>query len=300
MRADTERKIQEAIAGVTDEGQQIDVIARQRGYFMPDADNAFYATVQQYMNNKLNIKQVTNKLLSPIDDAILANKKNLNLMVLWNSIIHTAKRTPYRDDEGHTKLVELMKAIKVHSPPPTAARKDIYSSLSGFGMSARETMDNIPGCGGGYLTPEGHAHANMAYFYACLTKEHVCNFWIYVIWDMRGALENEHNDDKPDRAHHPGTAVQKYNALVPAAAAWVFALGRLLYDKEQDLTQTRTTRGDPGKGGPLWKGKSEFSKGRWALWKSRFKEIAGMDEVGEETRRTAKEAARVMNESEKA
>jgi hypothetical protein len=193
-----------------------------------------------------------------------------------------------------------MKTIKLHAPPPTAARQDLYSNLRDFRMSARETMNDVLGCGADYLEPEGHAYATIAFCYACLTKRKSRAFWIYAIWDMRGALEDEHKDSKPDQGHHSSTAVQKYNTLVPAAAAWVFAMGRLLYEKEQDLTETRPTRDDPAKGGPSWTGKSEFSKARWALWKSRFEQIAGMDEVSEETRRTAKQTVGLMNESEKA
>jgi hypothetical protein len=102
IAADKARKIQEALVDVTDEGRQIDIIARQRGYFMPDEDSAFYATVQEYMTSKLNLKQATIKLLSPIDKAILADKKNLNLMDLC-SALYTLPSARHTETEKVTR-----------------------------------------------------------------------------------------------------------------------------------------------------------------------------------------------------
>ena len=60
----------------------------------------------------------------------------------------------------------------------------------------------------------------------------------------------------------------------------------------------RTYRGDPVRGGEFWKGKPEFSKARWALWKRRFDQVSEMKELSEETRQIAREAVTKMIECE--
>ncbi|KAI4631338.1 hypothetical protein J4E83_002869 [Alternaria metachromatica] len=283
------REIAEAIANVQDEATQIDIIMKKRGCFGPSEDNEFYAVVQDYLNNNINAKDATKKLLDPINKAILQNRKHLPFLSIWYSIIHSAKRLSFRDTHGLNKLVTLMKTIKASFPPPTAKDSDMYTCLRRFGMAARESIDDGPGGQCGYMTQEVHAYANMLYFYALITRENVRNFWIYCIWQMRNALETPHEDDAN------GTAIQKYNSFIPSAAVWIFAMGKQVYEREQDLTPKKATEGDPGRGGPLWKGRAEFSKQRWALWKKSFGELAGMEGLTEEARAIAKEAAQKMD-----
>ena len=71
--------------------------------------------------------------------------------------------------------------------------------------------------------------------------------------------------------------MDKYNASVLSAAVWIFAVGRQVYEREEDLTPA-----SPGKGKSLWNDSAEFSKKRWTFWKSRFGEVAGMEELTEE------------------
>jgi hypothetical protein len=290
-----DREIAEAIANVQDEATQIDIIMKKRRCFGPNEDSKFYPIVQEYLNSDTNPEDATKKLLTPINDAILQNRKNLNFLDLWYSIIHSAKRLPFRNTTGLEKLVTLMKTIKASSPPPTAKDPDIYTCLRDFGMATTETMNDSPGGGSGYLIPEGHAYANMLYFYALLTRENLANHWIYCIWAMRDALETPQEDDPPNSAHNSATAVQKYNATILSAAVWIFATGKQVYEREEDLTPKKKNQGNPGVGGPLWQGRAEFSKQRWALWKKRFGELAEMEGLTEEVRGVAKEAAEVMD-----
>jgi hypothetical protein len=292
-----EREIVEAIANVQDQATQVDIIMKKRRCFGPalDGESKFYPIVQDYMNSDVKSEDAAKKLLTPINDAILQNRKNLNFLDLWYSIIHSAKRLPFRNTTGLNKLVTLMKAIKSSFPPPTAKDQDIYTCLRDFSLAARETINDSPGCGSGYLPPEVHAYANMIYFYALLTVEEVRNFWIYCIWEMRSALETPHEDDAPDGSRHSGTAMQKYNATIPSAAVWIFAAGKQIYEREYDLTPKSKMEGNPGKGGPLWEGKPEFSKQRWALWKKRFGELADMEGLTEEVKSIAKEATEAMD-----
>jgi hypothetical protein len=288
-------EIAEAIANVQDEATQIDIIMKKRGCFGPGEDSKFYPIVQVYLNSSddTTAQDTAKKLLTPINNAILENKRDLNLLNLWYSIIHSAKRLPFRSTTGLAKLVTLMQAIKSSSPPPTAKDPDIYTCLRDFSMAARETMNDSPGGGSGYLLPELHAYTNMLYFYALLTRENVRAFWIYCIWEMRNALETPHEDDPPNSG--ATTAIQKYNATIPPAAVWIFAAGQQIYEREQDLTPQKADQGNPGRGGPLWDGKAEFSKRRWAFWKSRFGVLARMEGLSEEARGIAGEAVMAMD-----
>ncbi|KAI4649572.1 hypothetical protein J4E93_003892 [Alternaria ventricosa] len=283
------REIADAIANVQDEATQIDIIMKRRGCFGPSEDDKFYPIVQDYLSSDTSAKDAAKKLIEPINNAILQNKKDLPFLCLWYSIIHSAKRLPFRDTTGLNKLVTLMETIKASFPPPTAKDSDMYTCLRHFGMAARETMNDSPGGQCGYMLQEVHAYANMLYFYALITRENVANFWTYCIWEMRSALETPHKDDSK------GTAIQKYNAFIPSAAVWIFAMGKQVYERDQDLTPKKATEGNPGSGGPLWEGRAEFSKQRWALWKKRFVELAEMEGLTEEVRGIAKEAAEKMD-----
>jgi hypothetical protein len=291
-----EQEILSALAAIPDEPSQIDYITRQRRNWSPSPDSRSYSIIQDYLSKNLDTKTTTEHLLEPLNSPVLKLYKTL--ADTWYALIHSAKRLPFRDVAGLMKLVELLRLIKANKPNPNAARKDIELNFVEFYWNARESMNDSPGHGSGYTVQEAHAYANMIYFFALLTKEKVAEFWIYCIWVMRGALEEVHKDDNPLR-DYVGGPVQKYESRVPAAAIWIFAMGKEVYDREKDLTETRPSHGDPGKGGELWTGRPEFSKERWALWKRRFGDVAGMEELSEEVRGIAKEAFEAMESIEK-
>ncbi|KAE8860649.1 hypothetical protein PTNB29_05744 [Pyrenophora teres f. teres] len=298
----TDAEILAAIANIPDEASQIDTIMSMRRCFGPNEDDEFYLIVQDYLTNNLDVNDTTRKLVSPINAAVQANKKEPSTYSLWYPIIHSAKRFPFRDTTGLLKLVTLVNTIKSSPAPPNAPEKDkdMYSALLHFSMCARETLNDTPGYGCGYLPQEVHAYANMLYFYALLTRDNIYTFWIYCIWTMRPALETPHVVADPEDVSTPATALENYNAFVPAAAVWIFALGKQLYEREEDLAPKNLNQGNSGGGGPLWEGRAEFSKGRWGLWKKRFGEVAGMEGVSEECRNIAREAEVTMGDIEKA
>ncbi|ORY07926.1 hypothetical protein BCR34DRAFT_570288 [Clohesyomyces aquaticus] len=280
------RKVEDAISAIADEPSQIDEIAKIRGWFKPDSDNDFYPAIQKYLSGTADLAETVKKISIAIDAA-----KDIE-DVTWGlgySVLHSAKRISFRDEQGHAKLVEFMREIKRH---PKAENNNIYN----FGWAARETWNDSPGVSSGYSVPEIHAWSNVNYFVARLTKEGISEFWIYAIWAMRSGLEE---NEVKNYAHVPAPPSRKLDAYVSAAAMWVFAMGRELYDKEKDLTPTSPNQGNPGVGGDRWKGKAEFSKERWSLWKQRFGEVAEMQDVSDETRKIANEAFEAMNCCEK-
>jgi hypothetical protein len=310
-----DKKIEEAISGIPDEPSRIDIIADIRGWFRPEKDSAFYPDMQSYLSGTTDLAQTIQLMTEPIDALSIANRfRKVNTLDLWYSFFHSAKRIPFRNVDGHTKLIKLLLVFKSHPEDDTtqSPRKDkdggglgFYQSAKDLGMATRETMNDCPGVGAGYFAEEMNAWTNLNYFFARLiyyatepeTDEQAIGslFWIECIFAMREGLEEVLKDDGPNDAHKPGTARQKYDARVPAAAVWVFALGKKMYEKEEDLTPPSPNQGKPGRGGALWKGPPEFSKARWALWKKRFQEISEMEEVSKETRHIAKDAYDAMN-----
>lgn len=78
-------------------------------------------------------------------------------------------------------------------------------------------------------------------------------------------------------------------AFIPAAATWIAVLGRQMYQWDGNL-------GDPGSGGPLWQGQPGPCEERWKFWKKRFVEISESNDISQEARKAATEAAITMHE----
>jgi hypothetical protein len=288
MSTNQDLKIKEAISSAQDEPQQIDAIASIRGWFRPHEDSPFYPLIQQYLASDNDLSEITEKL----SNSISKEKTEENYLDLCYSILHSAKRIPWRNTSDHTKLVELVKTLKNDV--------ETFQELSYWGMATREVWNDSPGAGAGYSEPEAHAWANINYYLARVKQERIWGGFepLYGLWAMRQALEEEVEDDGPDDAHKPGTKVEKYNTNVPAAAVWAIVLGKDLYELEKDMTPKEANRGNPAKGGKLWKGSAEFSKERWAFWKKRFGDISELEEPNEETKNIAKEAVERMERAE--
>lgn len=278
---------------------KIDQIAKVRGWFRPEEDSAYYPIVQQYLQGDIDLDTATSKLLGPIDQKIIAQKlDDVNFVDLWYSIIHSAKRNSFheaeedgkRNAESHVRIDDLLAAVRDHKIKDHEEYDYIYKSLYDFGLACREAYNDQPEPYASDI--EIDAWANLNFFYARLTGRGVQDLSLFAIWTMRTALENEQQDDVE------GTAAQKYNVYVPAATSWIFGMGRVLYAKEEDLTPTDRKQGNPAKGGELWKGKAEFSKERWALWKERLGVISKLDSVSDKTKNISRDALEAMERAE--
>lgn len=239
------------------------------------------------------------KLFKRIDEKIIAQQLDDAYFVdLWYAVIHSAKRKSSHEAEEdgqrnahfHAKVADVVAAFREHKIKDHEEYDYIYSSLFDLGMACREVNND---------QPEPHATdieidawANVNFFWARLTEKGLIDLSLYAIWRMRTALEDEQQDDIE------GTAAQKYNVHVPAAASWIFGMGRALYTKEKDLTPTDRKQGNPAKGGELWKGKAEFSKERWALWKERLGVISKLDSVSDKTKNISRDALEAMERAE--
>lgn len=209
-------------------------------------------------------------------------------MDLWYSFIHSARQLNCLNDAVKPyQLVQLLIAFKKYSTTNNEKYNYFDSALSDFSMACREAYNDAPEPGKSFPL-ESMAWANMNIFYAYVTREEILDLSLFGLWAMRQALENPHEDDPQS------TAVQKYDTYVLAAVVWSQGAGKVLYNKEEDLTPSDGRQGNPAKGGELWKGKAEFSKERWNFWKERFAVIGKMDDVSRDTSIAAKDAVLSM------
>lgn len=254
--------------------------------------------MQKYLEDDIDIKTVTSKLFTPIDEKITAQKlDDVNFLDLWYSIIHAAKRRSFHEaeeDRGHahfhTKVADLVVAFRDHQVAGDEQYNYLYSELTDFSMACREVFNDAPEPDASDI--EIDAWANVNFFFARVTEMGLSDLSIFAIWAMRQALENEQIDDAE------GSAAQKYNVYVPAVASWIFGMGQALFAKEADLTPSDRKHGNPAKGGELWKGKAEFSRERWALWKERLAVVSKMEEISNKTKGIARDAIEAMERAE--
>jgi hypothetical protein len=235
----------------------------------------------------------------PIPDKSAPNDSAEGLLWhLWFTILYVGKCTSYSDIVAQSKLLDLVAALKeLPDPPPPqnmtkALHNDwiwstgsVWSTLAMIGPSVRETWNEIPH-EKVIFDPEVKAWTNVNAIVAGLTARGIADFWIYCIWAMRNALEDD-------------PSVKNFNVFIPAAAAWIFVLGKLLYVRKRDLTTKDPQRyGNPGGGGKLYRGPTAFCPERWDFWKQAFKNVSEMQRLKPSTRGLAAQAAKRMNEIE--
>lgn len=289
----SDSKIEEIISSTDSHSQQIDQIATDRKWFRPQEDSNFYPTVQNFVYGKINAEEASAKLFGPIDDAITSERlDDVNFGDLWYSIIHSARRISHHERELHEKVVDLVSAFKHHSVLNNEKYDYLYQSLPDFGMSCREAYNDAPQLDKGFSQIEVDAWANLNFFFSLITARELEDLSLYAIWAMRQALE----DVPQDEPRH--SAAQSYDTYIPAAAVWIIGLGPTLFRLEKDLTPTDRKQGNPARGGELWKGKAEFSKERWALWKERFAAVGKMEEVNDKTKSMGRDAVEHMERAE--
>ena len=251
--------IREAESSGRDEGARSDIIATIHGWLAPEIQNPSYSIVLDYLNERIGVKDASKRIFSPIDERINENKlDDVNFAELWLSILYSARRISYRQSQQHDKLVDLVAAFKNHSISGNEEYNYIYGSLTEFDLCCREVCNNSPNVDSGFINEEADAWANLNFFLARVASKHISDCSRFAIWVMREALEEPQDDDKPARA------AEKHNVYVPAAAMWVFGMGRALFMKEEEVLNLDDMHtGNSEEPGDLWKGKRGFSKQRW-------------------------------------
>ncbi|KAI8934928.1 hypothetical protein NX059_008597 [Plenodomus lindquistii] len=289
-------EIEKVLSTVEDQGARIDQVARIRGWHRPQDDSAYFPLIQDVVSERISMDDAIDKIFGPIDEKIAAEKlDDVNFLDLWYSIIHSAKRIDFQDVQQRDQMADLVDFVgkfKAHKIEGNEKYNYLYDSLTDFSMASREAYNDAPVAHNGFVDVECAAWVSLNHFLARVTEKGLHDFSMYAIWAMRQALETKLEDDVE------ATAAQKYDAYVPAAFSWFKGAGRTLFTKEIDLTPTDPNQGNPARGGPLWKGKAEFSKERWSFWKERLAAISSIDGVSEATKDVAKTAVEQMERSE--
>lgn len=232
------------------------------------------------------------------------------LWELWYGILHMARCTSWKDSAALNKLVDLVRGLEARPNPPfppnlTKALKmdwiwssgELWSDLILNGPATRECWNDSPRTDEVLCPAEIHAWTNINAFVATITKEGIANsYWLYAIWAMRDALEEEYKGR---------LEMANLDALVPAAAVWAIVLGERLWERE-DVWESSKTGGDPASGGKKFKGKLDFSRKkwgfsrkRWTFWKKEFHVLSSQQGLRQETRDIATQAFERMKEVEK-
>ncbi|KAF8216679.1 hypothetical protein K438DRAFT_1747865 [Mycena galopus ATCC 62051] len=296
--------------------EQVDKVAEEDRWFCPVSDQPPFTLILQYLAGNLSLDDTVNQLTTPISSSFTTADGGNAIRTAEkaaatseHSVLHAAKRTPWRNDENntHSKLVALVAAIRRVPDPPLPAnanralRNDwiwesgtLWSTLAMFGPATREAWNDSPGAAFGYSEAAIAAWANANAFVARLTAEDVPEYSMYAIWAMREGLE--------EKRKLPEKKGNWLDATVPAAAAWIAIWGKEMYERREDLTPQ-----DPNEGNPAMPGdymikrtknkRPEWSRERWAFWKQRFEEIT-QEEVNDETKAITKEAFERMQEIE--
>lgn len=279
-KATRDRRVRDVIAKIPQETQQIDDIAEIRNWFRPENNSECFPLIQSYLSEISDPQNILEKLRFTILAAHAAGGWWIP-QDFWLSIVHSAKRIPYTDTIQHEKLLSIIRILKPIPDWETIPEEDprylVHVALPDFGMWVSESLNDAPGCGSGYFTPEIHAWTNLNHFFAIATQEGVADCWLFFIVAVEDGLEKFIRGDRSCEAHAPGTGEEKYAAWVPAVAAWIFAIGKFIYDGGDALG---------------------YPKERWAFWKRRFGEIAVFGHLREETRRVAREAVVAMEKIE--
>ncbi|KAK0457428.1 uncharacterized protein EV420DRAFT_493228 [Desarmillaria tabescens] len=261
------------------------------------------ASIDAYLVGRVNLAVTAEALTQwARDPKHFGDDAEGRLWDLWSAINDRAERTKSSDDILHSKLVELVDAIK-HQESPTndAGEKSkcwgltLWEDLPIFGANMRECWNFFDAKEDAERASKRERWVNLNAFVARLTAARVSDFELYAIWQLRDALE-----EPTEESENGGEMIDKsLDAKIPAAVQWILYCGELIYTSEREF-ETGPSVGDPAKGGELWKGdKRGFCQERWHFWKKRFAELQHYEGLLPETRLLASKAVQVMEGIEK-
>ncbi|KAJ7681983.1 hypothetical protein DFH06DRAFT_285073 [Mycena polygramma] len=228
-------------------------------------------------------------LQAAVTDAEDAPTTEGQLWNLWFSLLHVAKKTPWRDAAAQQRLVALTAALKARPDPPTPVNAavakqfnwlgtEMWASQACFGPSGREMWNDLPGCGAGWHSPEVRAWINVNAFVARLTAQGVRDIRVYGVWALRDTLE----DEITIGGHHPADSVdQMAEGMFETAAVWVRLAGRFIYERLKKFSE-EDSDDEP------------VTFAQWNKWRQRFTEQAEKRQYTERVTGIARECAEIM------
>lgn len=233
---------------------------------------------------------------------------------LWFSIMHAVRKTPWEGDEDGSgqlmKLVKLAQTLKCRPNPPlpegtTPALRNnwvwksgaLWSDLTLFGPSARESWNDAPGGTMGFTALEVKAWERQNAYVALLTASGTADFSNYGVWAMRDALEGGIAQIRELR-RTPEMKEKQLEVTLGVIVVWLEILGRDIYQRSIETVETV----EAVDSGVLhaWRTSSEISDARWRFWKKRLAKFASDEKVSALSRSHAVRAAEEMQRLEEA
>jgi len=232
---------------------------------------------------------------------------------LWAIVFDAAAELP----DTHAALLDLLvelRKLRDSSTPHTddAATANVAGWLNQFGSNWRDRHDILLARRDGSFDKANAAeqqssarpHEKLINFTCFSAKLLAAQFpspaadSLCALAALRDALEREPSDYYDDYEARKAKASdnrpaslkpQEMLALdVTAAAQWVlYAAPVIRAEPERPESVTRSLPANTG----LWKGDAGFSPERWSFWKERFQALAEREDLGQDVRAVAKEAA---------
>lgn len=285
----------------------IEQIPMARPNLYAGADRAF-PTFMAYLEEHSDLKTTEEALAAPVERHYSGedlNEVESELEALWTTLNDIVWQIPH-DHQWQDKLVLLLLALAERPPPPGPKRPIwgvyLWINLPLFGPGMREGWNSPLSVVKerensatrettiGLLNRDKHQvalrrdYTRMNAFLARVSHLPQRDLELHAIWAMREALEEPL---EPAELH----------LNVPGAAVWIYYAGNWIFSCQKSW-EPGFPIGDPAVGGSLWEGSRGFSRGRWDLWRQRFRWIAENSEVQQETRDYAWKAAEEMERIE--
>ncbi|KAI0025923.1 hypothetical protein F4780DRAFT_774767 [Xylariomycetidae sp. FL0641] len=258
----------------------------------------------------------------PAPDADAHPTAEGGLWDLWYGVLHAAKLPPSSSHDHHDRLLTLVRALQARPDPPLprpatkALRNDwvwrsgrLWSELALLGAAVREAANDAPGVAAGWTPPETRAWARFHAFVARLAGDGddapAPEFAKGAVFDVAEALEE---DVRGGDGNDPPAAV-KLATYLTVAAGWVRHAGGAMWREVEEAEGAKEEKKDGeteeeevdvslrGKKLPFYRSR-DWSKTRWDFWRRRFEQEAGNQELPEDVRGLAAEAAKRMAELE--
>ncbi|PVH91940.1 hypothetical protein DM02DRAFT_620222 [Periconia macrospinosa] len=150
MASQTEQGPEATSTNASTTHQTVDQVAEIRRWFRPAEDSEIYSQVQAYLSASLDLDTFVSKFTAPIDEVLRTVKYyDGELSGTWwdlgIAIFHSSKQIPYSDEDGHTRLVNLNKALKDHpDPQPNLLTAPAWKTLPWHYMVVREVFNDKP------------------------------------------------------------------------------------------------------------------------------------------------------------
>lgn len=235
---------------------------------------------------------------------------------IWFSVLHSAKRIPFTEEEQHKKLVDLVKTLKrrPNPPPPepmTVPLKrswiwestKIWTDMSVLGISVSEVFNDACGCGAGWLWPEQRANENLFAFLARLTASKTADLSRIGISCV---VALERNPSPGPRHFQAPPIIEVLSHEVTCAALWTIIAGKEVYGRYLNTRDKRDIevvdrivdlRGNElpwNRSSKRYKGRARWETARKEFARRRFEQESKNEDLTPQVRESATRAANAM------